>query len=168
MFKKLLITSSLIALSTVASADSYLRGSMGQTDYENWGYKDTSYGVSIADKYNEYIGAELSYHDLGTLENTVFTSVQTFEVEGFNLSVVGFIPVNDRLDLFGKVGVFNWDSTLNNGAGTVLRKDGRDVSAGIGAVYRFGDYLGVALEYQRFELDSVSAENISLGLNIEF
>ena len=89
MFKKLLITSSLIALSTVASADSYLRGSMGQTDYENWGYKDTSYGVSIADKYNEYIGAELSYHDLGTLENTVFKNIQVNDVVNLEFDMIG-------------------------------------------------------------------------------
>ncbi|WP_191600881.1 outer membrane beta-barrel protein [Marinomonas algicola] len=168
MFKKLVIASSLIAFATVASADSYLRASIGQTDYENWGFEDTSYGVTIADKYNDYVGVELSYYDLGSLERRVSSTVQTFDVEGFNLAVVGFIPLNSQLDLFGKLGVFNWDSSLNDGAGSSIRKDGHDVSAGIGAVYRVGEYIGLALEYQRFELDSLSADTISLGLNIKF
>ncbi len=76
-------------------------------------------------------------------------------------------PVNDRLSLFGKVGVLDWDSDV------VESFDGRRVDsfsdlellAGVGLRYALPSGFGASAEYQRVDL---GLDSISLGASWRF
>ena len=169
MFKKLLITSSIL-LSAVANAGGgYVGLSAGQTNVDLSGFDD---GDSIAIiggfKINQNFAVEASYVDLGESKDNV-APVWTIEADGFNFAAVGLIPINDKIDIFGKVGVFIWDVTLNeSGYGEIASDDGTDLSYGIGATANFTDQFSLVLEYQKFDLGDDDVTNISLGARFNF
>ena len=96
-------------------------------------------------------------------------SVSSIEFTGFNFSVVGIYPVSQLFDVFGKAGGFAWDASLGGvDSEGVVKDDGVGLAFSVGAVANITESLGVVLEYQRFDLDSLDGENISLGFKFSF
>lgn len=170
MLKKALITSCILLLASTANAEGFfIGGSTGLTDIDVPGFDD---GISIAItggyKVNKNFSLETSYLDLGESEDDI-VPVWTIEVSGINLSAVGILPANDKLDIFGKVGIFIWDVTLDEaGTGEIDSDDGTDISLGFGAAINITDQFTLLAEYQKFDLDGDDVTNISIGGRMNF
>lgn len=169
MFKKTILASSIILLSGAVGAQSgYLGLSVGQTDIDTSGFDDgRSIAITGGYKFNENFAIEAAFVDLGDSEDNE-DPVWTIEGDGFNLSAVGIVPVNETIDIFGKIGVFMWDLSLDEaGLGEIYSDDGTDLSFGIGASANLTEQFGVVFEYQRFDIDG-DASNISIGARLNF
>jgi len=170
MLKKVLITSAILFFASTVNADGgYIGVSIGQTDIDLSGFDD---GGSVAFtggyRVNKNFAVEASYVDLGESEDDIFP-VWTIEVDGFNFSAVGIIPVNDKVDFFGKVGMFMWDVTLDEaGTGELASDDGTDISIGFGVAANLTDQFGVVFEYHKFDLDGEDVTNMSIGARLSF
>lgn len=164
--KKLIKNSLSIAAISLASASAfsemYIGGSVGQTDYASGIDTATSFEVKGGFKFNEYVGLEAAYVDLGDgdFEAPFTGSVST---DGFKASVVGFLPVAETVDLYGKVGLYLWDADFDGGG-----DDDSDISYGIGAAWGVADNLKVNLGYDIYDFEGDEANNVNLGLTYSF
>jgi OOP family OmpA-OmpF porin len=105
---------------------------------------------------------------------------------GFHFDAVGIVPVGDKFDLFGKLGViYTTTAATFTGTGSVQtsfpgvppnsKHSGLNLKAGIGAEYRFSGPLGLRLEgEQAFGVGDTNTTGkgdirvFSLGLTYRF
>jgi opacity protein-like surface antigen len=142
--------------------------------------------VEIAYFFNEYVGVQAGYHDLGAFRGTgsscpfdprtcreilaLFAPAAVeAEVTGWSLAVMPSWPLTPQLSAYGKLGVFGRDTELSSdvqlvdGGRDFDRVSDTDLLTGVGLHYRFGERLGALVEYERAELDAVG-----LGLTWSF
>jgi len=106
-------------------------------------------------RVHKYAAVEASYMDMGELAKTIDTTRITAESTGTNFSIVGIYPIGDyqadsflNLELFGKLGLLLWDTTvINHASGASSDDDGTDLSYGIGASVG-GEKLFLTLEFE--------------------
>lgn len=153
---------------------------------------DGAASVAVGYQVDRHLGIQAGYHDLGRFDGTgspcpdsaetcvelLALCVEGFpctevlvpleaEVSGFSLALVPRWPVGERVSVYGKVGVIDWDtdvSGLFTTAGTERFSD-RDLLAGVGVQYTFPKGLGVLLEYEDLELGLAST---SVGVSWRF
>jgi len=146
---------------------------------------DTGYKVFGGYAFSRYFAWEGGYFDLGDFSFTSTTAPAgslrgNLKVRGFNLDLVGFIPMTDRFSLFGRVGA-NYAKTSDtfSGTGLVLVPNGNreskqtNVKYGAGMQYAFNDHVGLRLEAERYRINDAVANKgnidlISLGLVYRF
>ncbi len=164
--KKLIRNSLSVAvvslLSASAFSEMYIGASVGQTDHDLDGLdKGTSVELKGGYKFNEYVGVEGSYLDLGDAD--VSGGSGSVSVDGFKVAVVGFIPVAETVDIYGKLGLYSWDADYPAGS-----DDGSDINYGVGVAWGVADNVKVNLGYDIYELDEEDANNVNLGLTYSF
>jgi hypothetical protein len=67
---------------------------------------DTSWKVFAGYMFNENIGAEIGYHDMGSPDDSGF---EVSELTAFTSQVIGVLPLG-QFDLFAKVGLAYYDA----------------------------------------------------------
>lgn len=172
-----------------AGAFSYfLGGSLGQGDIDDSvatglltsgsiDGKDTAFKLFGGGFFSPSFGAELAYVDLGeaSYSGDFFgTPVVNGRVGiwGYNVAALARLPLGERFELFGKLGVFLWESEASDITGgspfssTTRGWDGG--SFGLGATWRFTGGLAARLEWERFPVDTADASLLSLGLQYNF
>lgn len=138
--------------------------------------------------FSPNLAIELQYSDLGeaTLSGNdgdrfnindsafVFTSDNahiTAEGESIGISVVGSLPINERFNAFGRIGLHSWEV---NGAVTApdqraeLEDDGTDIFLGIGMEIALLEQVGLRIEAERYELDDEDVSSIGGSLIYRF
>ena len=157
----------LVTSASFSHAGGYIGASLGQTDIDVPGFDDsTSIAISGGYKINNNFAVEGSYINLGESEDNI-APVWTAETTGINLSAVGIIPVNNKIDIFGKAGMFMWDFSVDQaGAGEIYSDDGTDLSLGFGASIKMTNQFGLVFEYQTFDVDDEDFSNISFGARL--
>ncbi|MBB1426844.1 outer membrane beta-barrel protein [Shewanella sp. SG44-2] len=118
--------------------------------------------------FNEYIGIELGYRDLGRAEWTNYDT-KSYDVgaTGVSLGVVGFYPLADKWSLSSEVGTYSYllenQQTVN---GQKLSDSGVGLFAGAGVGYNFTDNLKLEAKYRRYEnLDADALNNLKMESN---
>ena len=93
------------------------------------------------------------------------------EISGLSLSALPRWPINDRWSVFGRLGVFDWESDVRvvsgsfAAAATQRFDDNRELLAGVGVRYELPGGLGLVVEQRRFDLTGSWA---SLGASWRF
>lgn len=110
---------------------------------------DTGFKVFGGYNFNNVFGAELGWHDLGSVSSSTAAGSGSADVKGLELSAVARFPVTSAFALFAKAGAFRWDTntsgTFSGGSAT-----GTDWTWGLGASYRFTRNWAARLEWQQF------------------
>jgi len=172
------LTSSLFAASLAQAVESgpYIGAGVGNAGIERDGNdpnlgdvgdrdingSDAGYKLLGGFRFADYVGLEASWNDFGKADDSTDvggTPVETeFEADGFDVSLMGLLPLGDRFDLFAKAGYFMWDAEESSrSAGLVERveRDGQDLTYGAGLQGFFFERLGVRAEYQIYDIDGV-------------
>lgn len=188
-----MIAASVLALSGLVAAPQasaqgfYIGGSVGQSDFDNGNAipdlitsgtvdgKDTGYKIFGGYEFNRNFGVELAWVDLGKASYSgTFLGLPvtggSVKTSGLNISAVGTLPLSSSFALFGKLGLFSWESKASDVTGGVPfsgKEDGSDVSFGIGASYNFTKNLAIRAEWEQFKaVDNISL--LSLGVVYKF
>lgn len=170
MLKKALIASSILLFNAGAYAEGgYIGIAKGTTDIDVQGFDDgDSVSFTLGYKLDEELSLEVASVDLGESEDNI-VPVWTIEITGLNFSAVANHSLNEKVDFFAKVGLFIWDSTLNEaGTGEIGSADGTDLSFGLGLLAHLNENFDVLVEYQNFDLDGDDVSNISVGARFNF
>lgn len=95
------------------------------------------------------------------------------DVEGWQYGVVGFIPVTERLQVFGRGGIFDWEvesslvATDRSGTGLTSRakntEKGDDPFFGGGISWTAEKHWSVRAEWRRLQIDDDDLDFISAG-----
>ena len=171
MMRALAGTALLLLAGTATAADNgiYIGGSIGQANVEveddiaDFDSDDTGFKVIAGIRPLDFLGFELNYVDLGAPEEG---GVEV-DATGIDAFAVGFLPL-PLVDLFAKVGVVSWDSSVSVEGVEVVDDSGEDLAYGVGAQVRFGS-IAVRAEYEIFDIDDTDDVNmLSLGLTWTF
>ncbi len=139
--------------------------------------KDDAFKVYGGGFFSPNFGAELAYVDLGEARysgdffGTPVTG-GTVGIWGYNVAAVLRVPLGERFSVFGKLGVFLWESEASDLTGgdpfrsTTRGWDGG--SFGIGVAWRFTGNLSARAEFEQFPVDTSDASLLSLGLQYSF
>jgi opacity protein-like surface antigen len=156
---------------------------------------DIGYNATFGYRFNRYFAAELGLAQFGSLESTakgdldfgdgfVPTSLKlAFSAGGPMVSAVGFLPLNDKFELFARVGYLFTSSEREltssvdgqSGGFGSAKGDSQNMVLGIGAAFNFNQVYSVRFEYQ--QLDDLGQDNrtgledltvIGLGVVVRF
>lgn len=127
--------------------------------------KDTGYRAFGGYQFHPYVAIEGGYVDLGRfgfrtdVSPTGSLSGST-RIDGFDLSVLGTVPLGERFGLFGRVGVYAAQTrTSYTGGGSIETLIGGDTQKkrstklvyGAGATFNFNRNLALRGEWSRYE-----------------
>lgn len=134
--------------------------------------RDTAYNIYAGSYFNKNFGLELGYTNFGKVNRAGGST----KAEGFNLSLVGALPLSPSFNLLGKVGTTygRTDVSAAPFSGVASgRERGFGLSYGLGAEYAFNPQLSAVLQYDQHNMKfaGTGRERISattVGLRYRF
>ncbi len=134
----------------------YFGGSIGPSDSSSYCKnanscedKDTAWKIFGGYKITERLSAEAAYVNIANIHKTPTSgstagSVQVSDISAFTAAAVGTMPINDQIDIFGKVGAMRWSS--DNTAGS---ESGFGMTYGIGAKMHISERTKLRAEWEK-------------------
>jgi hypothetical protein len=165
MFKKIAAAAALafVASSAFAGPTAFYAGvDAGLT---SWDYNNASSKVSVGGfvgyGFNQYIAAELGYRQLGDFNG--------FKISQTHISAVGSYPLNNRLDIFGRLGYTSLSVSGCYNYGNGYTYCGGDIGTGTvigaGVAYSFAPNIVGRVEVQKPATD---VTNVGVGVVFKF
>jgi OOP family OmpA-OmpF porin len=136
---------------------------------------NSAYKFSGGYRFMKYLAVEAGYTDLGSpqaWEVNVQEHPDRAEVsiKGWNAYAVGIIPLSKSLDLFGKIGMVAWDTTVRSEQdGEVIFSEtdsGTDLAYGIGFGWWVGKHVALRPEGESYTIgdyDDVTAYAVGMS-----
>jgi hypothetical protein len=132
---------------------------LAEAQFSEW---DTAWKVYGSYMFNENIGVEATYLDMGSPSDG---PIRVTDLTGFATQVVGVLPLGS-FDLFAKVGYIYYDAEFRSGSSTPTR-NGFELAAGFGARYNVGKF-GIRAEAEAFDVDFADLYVLSVGAQYRF
>ncbi len=134
--------------------------------------RKTAYSLYGGSYFNDYLGLELGYTDFGRVNRGGGST----KAEGFNIDLVGKLPLSPSFNLLGRLGTTygRTDVSSNPASGVVAGKQtGWGGNYGLGAEFAFNQQLSAVLQYDEYNLKFASGNRdrinvTSLGLRYKF
>jgi OOP family OmpA-OmpF porin len=184
---RIIAASLLLAGATPAAAQGYLGFGVGKSDYDSGNIipdlitsgsvdgKDTGFKIFGGYQFNPHFAVEIAYVDLGKASysgnfGALPVTGGSLETWGLNASAVGILPLHPSFELFGKIGIFGWESKARDTTGGIPfsgKADDADVSLGLGMAFNIARNVSIRAEWERFKaVDDIDL--LSLGLAFKF
>jgi len=188
------VAATVALTASAASAEFYAGASIGDAtleasdniDGQNLDFEssDTAFKIFGGYMYNDYVGVEVAYLDMGALDDDFgfdggefgrINAAVDADLTGFSGQLVGQYPVGP-VDLFAKVGIVMYDIdgdlAITVDGSPFLREsvsdDGAELIYGVGARYNFGQF-GVRAEYEAIDADDIDDAYLwSIGVEYTF
>jgi OOP family OmpA-OmpF porin len=126
----------------------YVGADIGQSKFRdgcgitaNCDDSDTSWGVFLGYNFTPYLGAELGYHDFGSIS----APGASVDAQAFELVGVGRLPITQRFSAYGKLGGYRGELK-----GLGESEKNTDLTYGLGLQYDFTPHLAMRGEWQRY------------------
>ena len=190
--KRLTMAAALILVALTAQAEGTSQFRVGAaaafTDYKgdpSFPVIDSGLGVQFyaQAQLSKSFAVEFGYFNSGGFETDIkdaapeITDGQTeIRLGGFNVAAVGYLPIfkesETDIDLFGKIGLFDYDVDLTtaHGASSVPSATGHETGFLIGAgfVLNISDNIGVRTSFDWYEIDNADLWSLGLGAEYRF
>jgi len=184
---RIIIVTAVLLAAAPAMAQPYLGFGVGKSDYDrgnavpdlitsgSFDGKDTGFKIFGGYQFNPHFAVELAYVDLGKASysgnfGAVPVTGGSLETWGLNVSAVGILPLSPSFELFGKIGLFGWESKARDITGGLPfsgTADDADVSFGLGMAFNIAKNVSIRAEWERFKaVDDIDL--LSLGLAFKF
>ena len=134
--------------------------------------RKNAYSIYGGSYFSNNFGFEVGYTDFDRINRAGGST----KAEGFNVSLVGKLPLSQSFNLLGRLGTTygRTDVSSNPASGIVSGKQtGWGASYGLGAEYVFSDNISAVLQYDEYRLKFAGSGNdkintTSLGLRYRF
>ena len=148
----------------------YVGLSAGQSKYSlnsgtgGFNFDDTgnAFKIYAGGYFNPNFGMEFGYLNFGKGHRLGGTT----KAQGFNLSLVGRVPLNEQFDVFGKVGT-TYARTRTSGFSGLGVQTGKDngfgLSYGLGARWSFSPQWAAVVEWERHRLHFADGTSAGSG-----
>lgn len=164
-----------------AQSDIYIFGAIGDTNsgvalggLNRLDDDNSSYTLGAGYEFTPNVSLEVAYQDFSSHDGKtdcppgftclVIPLLAQADLTGVSLTLVGSIPLTDRLDAYGRVGFVSWDVEFK-GISSAFDASGEDLLYGAGLNWSIDDHWKVFAEYGRLELDLDTA---SIGVSHHF
>jgi OOP family OmpA-OmpF porin len=172
MFKKIAAATALILASSAALAAQpgsfYAGADSGRTKVKDFSERDTGYGGFVGYNFHQNFAVEAGVRRL--VDNEVlFGSPSSYvvgneRVNQAHLSVVGSVPVADRLSVYGRLGVNRLDTKVS-GPGFSYKRGTNKALYGAGLSYALTPAVSARVEVQK---PSSDATTVNAGVAFQF
>ena len=176
-FATIALLGSLASGSLIADELGYAQLGVGSSSYDGE-ESATAVSLSAAMFFNSWLGTELAFTNFGEVDEQPLPSNTdvTFKLKAstFSLSAVGKYNINDSMAFYGKAGIDVWEADVSfyDNSRRSDTDEGAEPFFAFGLVYRFGDQLAVAGEYQFHSFDvlenTIDIEQFMVGLRLVF
>ena len=151
---------------------------IGSTKVDGGGFSDSDLSMhpSFGYDFNDTWGVVLGYDSFGKQDDTCGTGcfIKLREATGFNLRIIGTMPLNEKWSLYGSAGWQHWKiKTKITDQGVVTlppSEDGDDFIIGVGvkvmAIPKWNLRFRAGFDY--FEADSVDISTFYVGAEKKF
>jgi OmpA-OmpF porin, OOP family len=115
--------------------------------------KDTSWKIFGGYQFNSYFGYELGLVNMEERSASLpGVGPVTARLRVFEATLVGTVPVGQRLALYAKAGIFHWDADYQVPPGFAGSADANDsdFTYGVGVRYNFTPSFALRLEWQHY------------------
>jgi OOP family OmpA-OmpF porin len=164
MFKKIAAAAALAIVATSAFAAQptafYGGVDVGSTKIDGVDDNKASFGGFLGYGFNQNVAVELGYRQLGKWD----VLGADLKAKQAHLSVIGSWPLNQQLDVYGRLG-YNQLRAEASYAGYTYGEDTSGALYGIGLNYSFTPAIAGRIEVQKPSSDST---NISVGVAFKF
>ena len=145
--------------------DLYFDGGLGNAsaDVEDLEGDDTYFRIGVGYQYSKTVSFEGGYWDLGEAQDGIFTAA----VDGMYGAVKVSAEGKGKVNFFGRIGMYLWDSTVCAGGFGCEGDDGSDIFFGGGVSFAAGPGT-INLELHTMELDDVDVTTIGGSFSIPF
>ncbi|MDP8566791.1 porin family protein [Methylophilus aquaticus] len=152
----LIITGALLASTSFpASAEGFYGGlnlGLGMPDLRTPSGVDKDkqavVGALAGYKFNDYFGIEGQYTGIGKVTDNVSGSVKA---DALSLTAVGFVPLNDGFNLYGKLGVASTKSKVSGDLPVYSDATHTGATYGLGAEYHFDKNIAMRVGWDRYK-----------------
>ncbi len=187
MKKVLMALPLLVVAAPTLASDFYLLADVGKSKYEVDGIseKENAFGIGAGFKLNSTFALELAWRDFGEITgregeyydaNNYWRENYSFSSNSFQASLLGSLPLNDALSVYGRVGLASIDYEL--GVKYEERSDGvfyRDSDGvtktktktlfGLGLDYRISQAFSLRIDYSLYDdYNEIEISSTTLGL----
>lgn len=134
-----------------AEPGAYIGATMGvskfKIDKDSNGNTDTvpNWGLYGGYNFGKHVGVEASYQDLGRAKIDGHGSGSSAHTRALGVDLVGYLPVAQKLDLYGKLGLAHYAREVDGAVGNQT-KNGAGLKYGVGAQYAATDRLSIRAE----------------------
>ena len=134
--------------------------------------RNNAYSLYGGGYFTNNLGVEMGYSDFGRVARAGGTTSS----EGFNLSLIGKLPLSPAFNLLGRAGTTYGRTDVSSAAGSGIvagRDSGFGLSYGVGAEYAFSSTWSAVLQYDEYNLKYVNSgrnrlNTTSIGLRYRF
>lgn len=119
---------------------------------------DTTFKAFAGYRFNQYLGVELDYIDLGNPEDRIDGRRVNADINGVAPYVVGTLPLGP-IELFAKAGYLFYDVQVDVDDLTVRDDNQEDFVYGGGIGLTLFDHLHTRLEYEVIDIDDIDDAN---------
>ncbi|MGM7318994.1 OmpA family protein [Idiomarina sp. ST10R2A5] len=160
--------------------DEEIVANMLEQGYQVTGFKlddkDVGYKLFAGYQFNKNFAIEGGYFDLGKFNYNVTTAPEgslagELDFSGWNLDLLGILPVASRSTLFAVIGVHRGSASVDfvgTGAVNVLTprysEDDTNYKFGVGYQLQMNDRFAIRLEAERYHMDDAVGNNGDLDL----
>jgi hypothetical protein len=128
----------------------------GTIDYSG---SDVSYKVLAGYRFRKAflpfdmnVAVEGAYVDLGESDEQFAGSKLELAINGFDLSVLGLLPISSRWDVIGKAGLYFSDAEFSIDGSLQDDESGMDLVLGLGLSYQTGGAFGARVEFDAYDM----------------
>ncbi len=143
-----------------------------KTDDEGIDDAQVGFQLSAQYKFNSWFGIEGTYYNSSDFEKTLVPgdsdTLAQISFRGFGISGVGYLPLGDAIDVYGKVGFFDFNTDLAIGGSVASSSNTHGASLGGGALIHISDNLGIKAELNWYDVDESELWDVVLGLEYMF
>jgi OOP family OmpA-OmpF porin len=134
--------------------------------------KDTSYSIRAGGYFTSNLGMEIGYTDFGSVSRAGGST----KADGFNVSLIGKLPVSPSFNLLGKIGTTygRTDVSARVGSGVASGSEsGWGLAMGLGAEYMITPQWSAVLQYETHDMKFAGSDNqrvntTNLGVRYNF
>ena len=137
-----------------------------ETAVEDFDTDDSAWKGYAGFTFFKFLAFEASYRDLGTHKGVVNSSSFNADLESYDASVRGILPLGKRISLFARAGYANITTKGTLDAGS-LDEDQWEPVYGAGVDIQFGNHFGVRAEWEEYDVDG-SLNSFSAGAFFRF
>lgn len=173
-----IIVSAAMPLTAQADPDLYVGASIGNARL------DDNFDSFIVDtdsnayrfyggfQFSDSFGIEAGYLNFGDFTESVdlggLLSRADISGDGWTVGATLGMPLSDNLSLFGKGGIFFWDTDINVDGFSIDTPGDNNPYIGGGLKLDLGDTFSLTGDWTRYEFDVLETDVISLGINYRF
>jgi OmpA-OmpF porin, OOP family len=131
-------------------------------------------GALFGYKFNKYVGVEGQYTGIGKVTDK---ANGTAKGDATSLSVIGFLPLNDEFNLYGKLGLAHTKTTVSSNLLPMQDATRTAITYGLGGEYNFNKNVGMRFGWDHYnaavdmtggDKNNVNANVVSIGAVYNF